>query len=321
MGKEQDLRARAETLVSMLRETPVVRLEHEHIDLFVKLEYCNAVGSIKDRPALFILKRAIERGEIEPGTTVVESSSGNFAIALAAYAGLLGLDFIPVIDPHVSTVNEHVLRSLCARVVKVEERDDTGGFLKTRLARVQSLCARLPRSYWPNQYRNPDGMMAHFHTTGHEICRAFTELDFVFVGVSSAGTVAGLSRRLKEHFRGIKIVAVDAEGSVIFGGPPRPRRIPGIGAGVVPDLLREALIDDVVIVPEVESIAACRALLDRHRLLAGGSTGTVYAAIQRYFGRATGLVRPKVLFLCADRGLPYLDTVYNPDWASRHAEG
>ncbi|MGK4006132.1 2,3-diaminopropionate biosynthesis protein SbnA [Sorangium sp. So ce1036] len=321
MGKEQDLRARAETLVSMLRETPVVRLEHEHVDLFVKLEYCNAVGSIKDRPALFILKRAIERGEIEPGTTVVESSSGNFAIALAAYAGLLGLDFIPVIDPHVSTVNEHVLRSLCARVVKVEERDDTGGFLKTRLARVQSICARLPRSYWPNQYRNPDGMMAHFHTTGHEICRAFTELDFVFVGVSSAGTVAGLSRRLKEHFRGIKIVAVDAEGSVIFGGPPRPRRIPGIGAGVVPDLLREALIDDVVIVPEVESIAACRALLDRHRLLAGGSTGTVYAAIQRYFGRATGLARPKVLFLCADRGLPYLDTIYNPDWASRHAEG
>ncbi|MDC0685107.1 2,3-diaminopropionate biosynthesis protein SbnA [Sorangium atrum] len=321
MLKQEQLLARAATLVSMLRGTPVVKLEHERLDLSVKLEYCNAVGSIKDRPALWILKTAIERGEVDPQTTVVESSSGNFAIALAAYAQLLGLDYIPVIDPHISAVNEHVLRSLCARVVKVEERDDTGGFLKTRLARVQSLCAALPSSYWPNQYKNPDGMMAHFHTTGREICEAFTALDFVFVAVSSAGTIAGLSRRLKEHFPGVKIVAVDAEGSVIFGGPPRPRRIPGIGAGVVPDLLREALIDDVVIVPEVESIAACRTLLDRHKLLVGGSTGTVYAAIQRYFSKATGLVRPKVLFLCADRGVPYLDTVYNPAWASRYAEG
>ncbi|WP_434046836.1 MULTISPECIES: 2,3-diaminopropionate biosynthesis protein SbnA [Sorangium] len=321
MLNEQQLLARAAALASMLRGTPVVRLDHEHLELFVKLEYCNAVGSIKDRPALWILKKAIERGEVDPGTTVVESSSGNFAIALAAYSQLLGLDCIPVIDPHISAVNEHVLRSLCARVVKVEEEDDSGGFLKTRLDRVQSLCAALPRSYWPNQYKNPDGMMAHFHTTGREICDAFQELDFAFVAVSSAGTIAGLSRRLKEHFRGIKIIAVDAEGSVIFGGPPRPRRIPGIGAGIVPDLLREALIDDVVIVPEVESIAACRTLLDRHRLLVGGSTGTVYAAIQRYFSRASGLTRPKVLFLCADRGVPYLDTVYNPAWASRYAEG
>src|SRR6266404_1915609 len=124
---------RLEQLRKTLRPTPHVPLAMEGMNLFAKLEYVNPVGSIKDRPALWILKRAAERGEICDETTVIESSSGNFAVALAAFTRLLGLRFIPVIDPNISGNYESFLRRLCPKVVKVEERDDTGGFLKTRL--------------------------------------------------------------------------------------------------------------------------------------------------------------------------------------------
>src|SRR6184192_1834176 len=139
---------RLEQLGKTLRPTPHVPLAVEHMNLFAKLEYVNPVGSIKDRPAYWILKRAAERREICDATTVIESSSGNFASALAAFTRLVGLRFIPVIDPNVSGTYESFLRRICDRVVKVEELDDTGGYLKTRLEMVHRLCARIPHPYW-----------------------------------------------------------------------------------------------------------------------------------------------------------------------------
>src|SRR5438094_2685767 len=130
------LATRLERLRNTLRPTPHVPLAMKGMDLFAKLEYVNPVGSIKDRAAYWILKRAAERGEICDETTVIESSSGNFAAALAAFTRLVGLRFIPVIDPNISGTYESFLRRLCPRVVKVEDRDDTGGFLKTRLQMV-----------------------------------------------------------------------------------------------------------------------------------------------------------------------------------------
>jgi cysteine synthase A len=181
------------------------------MNLFAKLEYVNPVGSIKDRPAYWILTRAAERGEISEETTVVESSSGNFAAALAAFTHLVGLRFIPVIDPNISGAYESFLRRICPTVVKVEDRDDSGGFLKTRLQKVKELCATISNAYWTNQYANPDAMEAHYELTATEICADFDSLDYVFVGVSTAGTIAGVSRRLKEHYPNIQIIAVDTE--------------------------------------------------------------------------------------------------------------
>src|SRR5437660_8860286 len=153
---------RLEQLGKTLRPTPHVPLAMEHMNLFAKLEYVNPVGSIKDRPAYWILKRAAERREICDETTVIESSSGNFASALAAFTRLVGLRFIPVIDPNISGTYESFLRRICSTVVKVEERDDTGGFLKTRLQMVKHLCATIPNAYWTNQYANPDAVEAHY---------------------------------------------------------------------------------------------------------------------------------------------------------------
>ena len=311
------LATRLEFLRNTLRPTPHVPLTMKGMDLFAKLEYVNPVGSIKDRPAYWILQRAVERGEICEETTVIESSSGNFATALATFTHLLGLRFIPVIDPNISGTYESFLRRICPTVVKVEDRDDTGGYLKTRLQKVKELCATIPNAYWTNQYGNPDAMEAHYELTATEICADFDSLDYVFLGVSTAGTIAGMSRRLKEQYPDIRIIAVDTEGSVIFGGAPRKRHIPGIGSSIVPQLLSHAEIDDVVVISERETVQACRELLTTHGLFVGGSSGTAFAAINRYAARMLGYRRPTVLFLCADRGTPYLDTVFDPTWATR----
>ena len=308
---------RLKLLRNTLRPTPHVQLAIQGMDLFAKLEYVNPVGSIKDRAAYWILKRAAERGEICEQTTVIESSSGNFATALAAFTQLVGLRFIPVIDPNISSTYESFLRRLCPTVAKVEERDDTGGFLKTRLQKVKELCATIPNAYWPNQYGNLDAMEAHYELTAGEICADFDSLDYVFIGVSTAGTIAGVSRRLKAHYPNIRVIAVDTEGSAIFGGAPRKRHIPGIGSSIVPQLLSHAKIDDVVLVSERETVQACRELLTSHGLFVGGSSGSAFAAVKRFAPRMPARRHPSVLFLCADRGTPYLDTVFDPTWASR----
>jgi 2,3-diaminopropionate biosynthesis protein SbnA len=321
VGREPQPASRLSTglqfLRNTLRPTPHVPLAVEGMNLFAKLEYVNPVGSIKDRAAYWILKRAAERGEICDETTVIESSSGNFASALAAFTQLVGLRFIPVIDPNISGTYESFLRRTCPTVVKVEERDDTGGFLKTRLHMVKHLCATTPHAYWTNQYGNVDAMEAHYELTAEEICADFPSLDLAFIGVSTAGTIAGVSRRLKECYPNIRIVAVDTEGSVIFGGAPRKRHIPGIGSSIVPELLSYAKVDDVVLISEREAVEACRELLTTHGLFVGGSSGSAFAAVKRHASAMAGTRRPTVLFLCADRGTPYLDTVFNPAWATR----
>ncbi len=317
MPPDTELLGEVLRLQRMLRETPVVELSKAPLHLFAKLEYQNPFGSLKDRAAYWILKRAVERGDVRAGSTIVESSSGNFASALAFFCRMLGLRFIPVIDPNITPSYEAFLRRACETVVKVEERDDTGGFLKTRLRKVEELCATVPNAFWTNQYGNPDNMDAHYQLTGAELCRAFDRMDYLFLGVSSGGTISGVSRRVREHFPKAKIIAVDVEGSVIFGGPPRKRYIPGIGSSIVPPLVQQAVIDEVVMISERDTAAACTELLYEHGLFVGGSSGTVYAAIKRLAQTVKGGPAPRVAFLCADRGTAYLETVFNPQWVAR----
>lgn len=313
----QSLAERVSTLMHVIRETSVVQIDCNGINLFAKLECDNPIGSLKDRPALWILRRASERGAIDGETTLVESSSGNFAAAIAVYSKLLGLQFIPVIDPNITPAYEDLLRRFCATVVKVTERDDTGGFLKTRLRKVEDLRRTIANCFWTNQYSNQDAVEGHYRFTAEEICSRFSSLDYVFIGVSTGATIAGVSRRLKERFRHVRIIAVDAEGSVIFGGAPKKRYIPGIGASIRPALVDQAIIDDVAIIPEHETAQACRELLMRHGLFVGGSSGSCYAAVKRYLPKMSAATPPNVLFLCADRGTAYADTVFDDSWAAK----
>ncbi|OKI50898.1 2,3-diaminopropionate biosynthesis protein SbnA [Micromonospora sp. CB01531] len=304
-----------ESLAAAMMPTPLVPLADERLDLYAKLEFSNFSGSAKDRSALWILRQAILREQVTRKSVLVESSSGNFAIALASLCASLGLEFVPVIDSNVNRSTENFLRALSSRVERVHDIDDTGGFLKSRLRRVQDLRAELPDSYWPNQYANTDGADAHYRFTASELCDALDRITHVFVGVGTAGTIAGLSRRLKKTDPRVRVIAVDVEGSVIFGGTPGRRRIPGIGSSIIPPLLQHALIDETLLVSEYASIVGCIQLWQRHGIFAGGSSGSVYAAVQRYFAGYRG-PRPRVVFLCADRGNAYADTVFNPQWVA-----
>ncbi|QWU15599.1 cysteine synthase A [Paenibacillus sophorae] len=304
------------SLKHLIGNTQLVSLEHDQVNLFTKLEYQNLSGSVKVRPAFYILESAIKRGEIHEQSTVIESSSGNFAIALSTLCKRLGITFIPVIDPNINSIYENVLLSLTDHVEKVIERDETNGFLLTRLQRVQDLLETTPDAFWTNQYGNPDAVAGHYYGLGDEIARSFDELDYVFLGVSSCGTIAGVSKRLKEKFPNIKIVAVDTEGSVIFGDKPRKRFIPGIGSSMVPPNLEEAQIDEIMHISELDAIDGCHQILEKQSLFVGGSSGSVYAAIQNYFQNKTFAKKPNVLFICADNGTPYVNTVYNREWVN-----
>ncbi len=312
--RRSDTETRLEQLEKAIGNTPLVRLEDERIDLHLKLETHNLTGSVKDRPALYILKKALAEGLVDKDTVVIESSSGNFAIAVATICRALDIEFVPVIDININPANERVLRTLCSRVELVTERDETGGCLLNRLARVKEMCQEIGNSYWPDQYSNPWNAESHKLGTGTEICDELPKLDYLFVGVSSGGTVTGTSQIVKQRFPKAKIVAVDIEGSVIFDSRPKKRYIPGMGSSMRPNILDGAQIDEVVHVSEPDVVHGCRELYARHGMFMGGSTGTVYQAIQSYFSNRPLADRSVVAFLGPDRGMAYLDTVYNPDW-------
>jgi 2,3-diaminopropionate biosynthesis protein SbnA len=310
--------------LALVGNTPTVRLRFpgtELVELFAKLEYVNPTGSVKDRAAAHILDHEIASGRITKDTLIVESSSGNFGIALAAATKARGLRFCCVIDPRINKLNELLLRGLGADVIKVDRLDPTGGYLRTRLRAVHSVLEREKDAYWTNQYENSLNSGAYEHTLAEEVCKDFDKLDYVFVGVSSGGTITGISHRLKRQWPDVKIIAVDTIGSIIFGGPPAPRWLPGIGASVRAKNLDRAQIDDVVLVEEIAAIRACHELWREHAICAGGSSGSVLHAIRTYFTKRPPTGTPRVLTVLADRGDRYADTIFDEAWCAQLADG
>lgn len=294
-------------------DTPLKRLNIEGLDTYAKLEYTNFTGSIKDRAAYNILYNAISNGKINKETKIVESSSGNFAVALSTFCNLLNLKFTAVIDPNINPLYEKRIRLLADDVIKVCELDETGGYLLNRIKKVKELCSMENNTFWTNQYENPDNYMAYYSGLGQEICAHFDSLDYLFVAVSSCGTITGLSKRLKEKFPDIKIIAVDVEGSVIFGNNPSKRHVSGLGSSKKPVIIKEALIDDIVHVSELNIVEATHDMLAEQSLFVGASTGASYWAIKNYFSHDVR-ANQKVLFLCHDSGYAYMNSIYNPDW-------
>jgi cysteine synthase A len=282
------------------------------------LEFYNPTGSVKDRAACYILKKLLDLQEIDQDTTMIESSSGNFGVALSAYCKMNRLKFICVVDPCISPINEMLIRSMGTLVIKVTEPDENGGYLLNRIRKVNSLLQDIDNSYWVNQYANPYNAEAYTETLAEEICNSMERLDYIFLGISSGGTITGVSRKIKERFPEAKVIGVDIVGSVIFGHPPKKRFIPGIGSSMVPDILKLARIDDVVMMDEVTTIRMCRELLEKHNIFAGGSSGSAYGAVKKYFTEKSP--NPdrdiNVVTIFPDRGDRYSNTVYDEDWCN-----
>jgi cysteine synthase A len=304
-----------EELSKFIGNTPARQLVFKNADIYAKLEYNNFSGSSKDRAAMSIIYSGIKDGRINKNSTIVASSSGNLAIALASICKILKLKFIPVIDPNINKDCETLLNLLSYKVVKVSERDKTGGYLLTRISTVDEICKTTTDSFCADQYGDPNNYKGYYGL-GDEILYAFKELDYIFIAVSSSGAITGISRSIKRTKPEVKIIGVDVEGSVIFGQPPMKRYISGIGASKVPPIMANAIIDDVIIVSQADIIEGCLQLLNEQAIFAGASSGAVYTAAKSYFRESGESRNPVALLIFPDKGYAYLDTIFNKEWGA-----
>jgi N-(2-amino-2-carboxyethyl)-L-glutamate synthase len=284
--------------------------------LYVKIEGFNLAGSIKLKPALEMVERAEREGLLGPGSVLVESSSGNLGVALSMIAASKGYRFVCVIDPRCNPATRQLMESLGAQVDLVTEPDPVNGLLGARLNHVRELCESDERYVWLNQYANPGNWGAHYRWTAPEIAAEFPGLEVLFVGAGTTGSLMGCARYFREHRPDVRIVAVDAAGSVTFGGPSAARLIPGLGMSVRPPQLDESLIDDVVLVEEPDTVRTCHRLAARGFLF-GGSTGTVVHGAMTWLADH-GAQDVTAVAISPDLGRPYLDTIYDPDWVLDH---
>ena len=280
--------------------------------LFLKCEGFNFAGSIKLKAATEMVEAADRDGVLTRHSILVESSSGNLGVALSMIAASKGYRFLCVTDSRCNLSTRLLMEALGSEVHVVSDPDAAGGFLGARLDYVRALCASDDRYVWLNQYTNQGNWRAHYRTTAPAIARQFPQLDVLFVGAGTTGTLMGCARYFKQRRRPVRIVAVDSFGSVIFGGSPGRRMIPGLGMTVRPPLLDDSYVDEVVRVEEADTIRACHRLA-RRGFLFGGSTGTVVSGAMDWLSRhdASDLT---AVAIAPDLGERYLDTVYQTNW-------
>lgn len=307
-------------VLDAIGHTPLVRLRRiipgSSLEIYAKLEASNPGASAKDRPAARIIGDAVSRGDIGEKTTVVESTSGNLGVGLAQACGFLGIRVICVVDERTSLWNRRRMEALGAEVRVVTEPDaETGELLPARIALVREIVAEHADVYWPSQYSNPDNPASHRDGTMREIDLALEgEVDWLFVATSTTGTLRGCWDFIRSEGRHTKVVAVDALGSALFGGVRAPRRLPGLGAGIEPDLSRAARFDDLVRVTDLDCVVGCRRLAKREAILTGASSGGVTAALG--LRQAEIPAGSSCVLIFPDGASSYLPTVYDDTWVA-----
>lgn len=304
-------------MLDAVGDTPLVEvtgfLGNPATRLYVKLEAANPGGSAKDRPAVAMVEQAVRSGRITRDTVVVESTSGNIGIALAQACRWYGVRCVLVVDERTRPQNLAIMRALGAEVdlVPTPAGPDVD-LLTVRLERVAELVAAHPDAYWPDQYANPANPGAHASGTMAEIDAALDgDVDVLFVAVSSTGTLGGCLEHVRARGLATRVVAVDAVGSVLFGGSRAQRHIPGLGAGRVPPLARGCSPDRLERVSDLDCVVGCRRVARTDALLLGGSAGGVLQAVRRLRHELVGL---SCVAVAADSGHRYLDTVFDDGW-------
>lgn len=249
-------------------QTSLLRLEQ---NLFVKAEYENPTGSVKDRAAKCILEDAVKGGALQPGGTVIEATSGNMGIALAAICRKMGLGCIIVMPESMSPERRQLLEKLGAQVELTPGNLGMAGAQQ----RAQVLARQLPGGFWAEQFRNPANALAHYAATGPEIwAQTAGKADVFVAGVGTGGTVSGAGRFLKEKNPDVRIVAVEpAESPLLSAHWAGSHGIQGIGPNFVPEVLDLGVIDRVMTVTTAQAFHAARLLAEKHGIFAGISSG------------------------------------------------
>lgn len=314
-----------DSVLDLIGNTPLMRLKtgfaEDGPQAYVKLEYHNPTGSIKDRMVHYILTKAMETGQIKPGDTVIDNTSGNTGSALAMVASVLGLKAIVTTPEKTSREKIDLIKSYGAEVIvtpeTVDHDDPEGCYMVARQL------AKKNGYFDLNQYDSQENVEAHYHTTGPEIWRDTEGRITHFVaGIGTGGTFSGTARYLKEMNPNVKNIAVDPEGS-IFAEYINNRneieghayKVEGIGSDVITKALHPEMVDEVITVSDKDSFNRARLISQTEGISGGGSSGAVAFAMEKI---AKNLDKDAIIVgIFADAGIRYLSKCYNDQWMKK----
>ncbi len=273
----------AKDVLELIGQTPIVKLnrilEQDSAEVFAKLENFNPGGSVKDRICLAMIEDAERKGFLNPGSTIIEPTSGNTGIGLAMVSAVKGYRCILTMPETMSLERIYILKSYGAEIILTSGIEGMQGAIK----KAEELLRKIPNSFMPQQFKNPANPEIHRKTTAKEILEATKEdLDAFVAGVGTGGTITGVGEILKKKNPNIKIVAVEPKDSAVLSGkPPGPHKIQGIGAGFIPDVLNRKIIDEIICVSDNDAFRTAQRLAKEEGLFVGISAGAAaFAALK-----------------------------------------
>ena len=307
-------------ILEAIGKTPLIRLNRMAKDIkseiYVKLEYLNPGGSVKDRIGLAMIEAAEKEGLLKPGGTIVEATAGNTGVGLALVAAIKGYRIIFVMPDKMSEDKISLLKAYGAEVVIVPtsvppDSPESYNGVADRLAK------EIPDAYRPNQFENPNNPLAHYLTTGPEIFEdSGGKVDVFVASMGTGGTISGVAKYLKEKKKDIIIVGADPEGSILSGDNPKSYMVEGIGEDFIPKVFNRQIVDEMVRVSDKESFNTARRLAREEGLLVGGSSGTAVAAALKFAQR---LKETKyIVVLLPDTGRNYLTKIFSDSWMQKN---
>ena len=272
----------ADDITQLVGETPMLQLKRlvpkGSADVFAKLEYLNPGGSVKDRAAIGIIRRAEEEGKLVPGGTIVEATAGNTGIGLALIGVNRGYKVSLFVPENFSQEKVTIMRALGAEVVRTPDAEGMQGAIK----RAKELVASDPKAFMAGQFENMANPDYHYETTAREMFDQLEgQADAVVLGCGTCGTFSGVARYFKEKLGHVLTFAVETQGSILKGGQPGPHKVEGIGVSFIPKTFDASVCDDVMMVTDDDAFEMVKALAAREGVLAGSSGGAaVFAALQ-----------------------------------------
>ena len=290
-------------ITELIGNTPLLKLGQTNI--YAKLEYFNPLHSVKDRAAFYMLKGALDRGELIKGGTVIEPTSGNTGVGLTYIARRLGINSIMVMPDNMSKERISVLKILGAQIVLTPAKDGMMGAIK----KARELKKEIPNSFIPNQFDNVDNPLAHYETTAKEIIADLGDIspDYLVLAFGSGGTISGLGKALKEKYANLKVIAVEPEESPLLSkGYASPHKIQGIGANFIPSILDTSIIDEIVTIKGDDAVEyALKGAKDYGTFIGISSGSALKASLDLQDKNPTAVI----VTLFADTGERYLSSL------------
>jgi len=272
----------ADDITQLVGETPMLQLKRlvppGSADVFAKLEYLNPGGSVKDRAAIGIIRRAEQDGKLAPGGTIVEATAGNTGIGLALIGVNRGYKVKLFVPGRFSEEKVTIMRALGAEVIRTPDAEGMQGAIR----RANELVAADPTAFMAGQFENPANPDYHYETTAREIFEQMDgKIDAVVLGCGTSGTFTGVGRFMKDNISPVLAFAVETQGSVLGGGKPGPHKVEGIGASFMPKTFDRSVCDGVIMVSDHDAFEMVKQLAAREGVLSGSSGGAaVFGALQ-----------------------------------------